>query len=87
MSFWDNHTHLFILSMFFFPRLTMLFATSYGGGVLYWLGWAFFPRLTVAIIASVLYARTDTFLVALTIVWAIYGEAMEKDQVTMRLPQ
>lgn len=38
-NFWDYHGILFILAMFFFPRLTMLFATTVGGGffLLAWL--------------------------------------------------
>jgi len=78
MDFWDTHTILFIIAMFFFPRLTMLFATTYGGGLLYWLGWFFAPRLIVAIIATILYSDTNLILVALTWFWAFSGETCEK---------
>jgi hypothetical protein len=78
MSFWETHTVLFVIAMFFFPRLTMLFATTFGGGFLYWLGWFFAPRLTVAIIATHLYSQTDLVLVVLTWIWAIIGEFGEK---------
>jgi hypothetical protein len=29
MSFWDVHGIWFIIAMFFFPRLTLLFSSSY----------------------------------------------------------
>ncbi len=51
-SFWEYHNLGFILAMCFFPRLTMLFATTVGGGCLYWIGWVVSPRLTVAVIAT-----------------------------------
>lgn len=78
MNFWDTHTWLFIIAMFFFPRLTMLFATTFGGGFLYWLGWFFAPRITVAIIASMLYWDNNTILVIFTWLWALTGESTEK---------
>jgi hypothetical protein len=81
MNFWDNHSILFVLAMMFFPRLTMLFATSYGGGLFYWLGWLFLPRVTVAIIATVLYWETNPVLVVLTFLWALCGEGAEKSLV------
>lgn len=77
-NFWNTHTIWFILAMFFFPRLTMLFATTFGGGFWYWLGWFFAPRLTVAIIATMLYGQSNTFLVVLTWLWALSGESTEK---------
>ncbi len=84
MNFWDTHTALFILAMFFFPRLTMLFATTFGGGFLYWLGWFFVPRITVAIIATHLYGNTNTTLVVLTWFWAITSEFSEKILVKVK---
>ncbi len=75
---YNNHGLLFIFCMFFFPRLTMLFATTYGGGLLYWFGWLFAPRLTVAIIATMLYSQHNIILVVLTWIWALGGESTEK---------
>jgi hypothetical protein len=77
-NFWDTHTWLFILAMMFFPRLTMLFATTVGGGFLYWLGWVFAPRLVVAIIATSLYSQHNLTLIVITWFWAIGGELFEK---------
>ncbi len=70
-SFWETHTIWFVIAMHFFPRLTMLFATTFGGGILYWLGWLLAPRLTVAVIATILYLETDPVIVALTVCWCI----------------
>jgi hypothetical protein len=78
INFWDTHTVLFIIAMLFFPRLTMLFATTFGGGVLYWLGWLLFPRFTVAVIATMLYSQTNIILVVLSWIWAFGGESTEK---------
>ena len=78
VDFWSNHTILFVIAMFFFPRLTMLFATTFGGGFLYWLGWYFAPRFTVAIIATMLYSQTNLTMVVLAWLWALGGESTEK---------
>lgn len=80
-NFWGTHSIWFVICMFFFPRLTMLFATTFGGGFLYWLGWFFAPRLTVAIIATMLYSQTNLELVVLTWIWALCGETTEKNSV------
>ena len=78
MNFWHYHGWMFILAMCFLPRLTMLFATTVGGGFFYWLGWLLAPRLTVAILATHYFGNTDTFLVVLTWLWALTGEGTEK---------
>lgn len=77
MNFWDVHSILFVVCLFFFPRLTMLFATVWGG-ILWWIGWIFAPRLLVAILATTFYWETNTVLVVLTWFWAIGGEGAEK---------
>jgi len=82
MDFWSNHSVWFVIAMMFFPRLTMLFATTFGGGFLYWLGWVFAPRLTVAIIATMLYSQTNIVMVVLAWIWALGGESCEKRVAT-----
>lgn len=77
-NFWDHHSLWFLLAMLFFPRLTMLFATTVGGGFFYWLGWLFIPRLTVAIIATFLFYEHNTVLLVFTWMWALAGEIAEK---------
>ena len=77
-NFWNYHSFLFVFFMFFFPRLTMLFATTTGGGLLYWLGWLFAPRFTVAIIATILFYQNNEILLIFTWIWALFGETTEK---------
>ena len=80
MSFWMHHGIFFLFFMCFFPRLTMLltgicFAWS---GFLFWIGWVFMPRLTVAILATNIYWHTNTVLCVFTWLWALGGESAEK---------
>jgi hypothetical protein len=77
-NFWDAHGTLFVLFMFFFPRLTLVFSSVASGGLLWWLGWVFAPRLLVAILATTAYWHTNTFLCVLAWVWALCGEIGEK---------
>ena len=46
----------------------------------FWLGWIFMPRITVAVIASMLYFKTNPLLCILTWIWALVGESAEKKQ-------
>jgi hypothetical protein len=81
MSFWDVHGIVFVIFMFFFPRLTMLFSRICFmpfAGILFWIGWALAPRLTVAILATTFYWHTNPILVVLTWFWALGGEGTEK---------
>jgi hypothetical protein len=78
MNFWETHSIWFVILMFFFPRLTMLFATTFGGGFFYWIGWFFVPRITVAIIATMLYSETNIVMVIFSWIWALSGEFTEK---------
>lgn len=80
MSFWQVHGIFFLIFMFFFPRLTMLFSgiCFAWSGLLFWLGWIFLPRLTVAILATTVYWQTNTILCILAWFWALGGEIFEK---------
>ena len=84
MNFWDVHGIWFIIFMFFFPRLTLLFSSVAFGGVLWWLGFIFAPRLLVAILATTAYWHTNTVLVVLTWFWALGGETTEKVAISRR---
>jgi len=79
-DFWDHHGLLFIVCMFFFPRLTLLFATVWGS-VLWWLGWIFVPRVLAAVLATVMYWESNPLLVILAWVWALCLEPAEKGGV------
>jgi hypothetical protein len=78
IDFWQVHGFLFIIFMFFFPRLTLLFSSVISGGLLWWLGWFFAPRLLVAILATNVYWNTNPVLVVFTWVWTVSGESTEK---------
>jgi hypothetical protein len=77
VDFWTVHGWGFIFCACFFPRLTMLFATAHGG-FLWWLGLLFVPRLQVAILATLHYGESNTWLVIVTWIWALSGESGEK---------
>lgn len=77
VNFWDVHGILFVICLAFFPRLTMLFATVWGG-FFWWLGWLFAPRLLVAILATTHFWHTNPVLVVITWIWALAGEGGEK---------
>jgi hypothetical protein len=79
IDFWQVHGLGFILCMCFFPRLTMLFSTTVGAGPLYWFGWVFAPRLTVAILATSYFWHTNTILCVFAWFWALVGEVGEKE--------
>jgi len=80
MDFWDIHGILFCICIFCFPRLTMLFATTWGG-LLWWLGLIFAPRITVAILGTIYYWDTNPILIVFVWFWAICLEATEKKQL------
>jgi len=80
-DFWDVHGIIFIICMFFFPRLTLLFSSVATGGCLWWLGLILAPRLLVAILATTHYWDTNPILVIFTWVWALGGESTEKKVV------
>lgn len=83
MDFFAVHTHwfLFILALMFFPRITlgvMLLTTEFlSGGVLWWLGYVFAPRLLIAFL-SLAYWNTNPVLVVFTWIFAFMGESGEK---------
>lgn len=78
MNFWDYHGWGFIICMMFFPRLTMLFATTMTYGLWSWLGWFFVPRLTVAIFAMMTYSFNENpVLIVFTWLWALSGTSVE----------
>lgn len=73
MNFWDVHGWLFLIAMAWFPRLTMLFAVTAPFGILAWLGWAFVPYLTAAILATTYYWNTNPILCIIAWVFAFGG--------------
>jgi len=85
VNFWSVHGYVFIFLMLCFPRLTLFFGTL-AGGVWWWLGLIFIPRITVAILATLAFANTNPALVAFTWLWAFVFEIAEifKTEVVVR---
>lgn len=77
-NFWDVHGLFFLVCIFFFPRLTLLFSSVAFGGLFWWLGFIFLPRLLVAILATQAYWETNPILVCGAWMWAVSGELVEK---------
>ena len=80
MNFWDSQTLLFCLAMYFFPRVTLLIATPWGG-LFWWGGLIFLPRLMVAILATAYYGSTNTVLCLIVWIWAIRGDITEQRRI------
>jgi hypothetical protein len=77
-DFWDHHGVLFLVLITLFPRLTLLFSSVAAGGLVWWLGWIFFPRYLVAILATLAYWNHNPILVVASWLIAIGGESSEK---------
>ena len=84
IDFWTVHGWGFIFCMCLFPRLTMLFTgicSMVFSGPLFWVGWVFAPRITVALIASLLYFNTNPIVCVFAWLWALGGESSEKRSI------
>ncbi len=77
-DYWDVHGFLFLVFISIFPRLTLLFSSVAFGGIFWWLGFIFAPRMLVAILATVSYWNTNKVLVIISWLFAIGGESTEK---------
>jgi hypothetical protein len=75
MDFWDVHGVGFLLACVCFPRLTLLFGVATPFGPLAWIGWLFFPRLVIAILATNMYWDTNPVLCVLAWMNAFGGAA------------
>ena len=76
-NFWTNHTFIFLIGLTLFPRFTLLFS-NVSASILFWIGWLFLPRITVAILATIFYSSTNPMLVFLSWLFAFGGESAEK---------
>lgn len=84
-NFWDHHGLFFLLFITVFPRLTLIFSNVATGGILWWLGFIFAPRLLVALLATLTYWQTNPILVIASWVVALSGESGEKKFVSKRV--
>lgn len=83
-NFWDNHGLFFLAFITFFPRLTLLFSSIPFGGLLWWLGLLFAPRILVSFLATLAYWNENPILVIISWMIALGGESSEKYYVTKK---
>ncbi len=76
-NFWLNNSIFYALGLALFPRFSLLFC-NIPGTILFWLGWLFLPRITIAILATIFYSGTNPFLVIFSWIFALGGESAEK---------
>jgi hypothetical protein len=90
IDFFMKHGWLFLISISLFPRLTLLisgvlFGSVEFGGLVWWLGFFFAPRLLVAALATMAYWHTNPILVILAWLVALGGESSEKIVISRRM--
>ncbi len=81
---WDKHNIFFLIFITIFPRLTLLFSSVPFGGLFWWLGFIFTPRILVAILATMAYWQHNPILVLISWLVALGGESGEKYYITSR---
>lgn len=77
-NYWDHHGFWLLIFLTFFPRLALLLSSIPFGGFFWWLGLIFCPHYLVAILATINYWPTNPFLVSISWLVALGGEAGEK---------
>lgn len=78
VDFYQKHGVFFLVFITIFPRMTLLFSSVASGGILWWVGFVFCPRILVASLATVAYFHTNPALVVMSWIVALGGETMEK---------
>ncbi len=84
-NFWDHHGILFLVFITFFPRLTLLFSNVAFGGLFWWIGFIFAPRILVAVLATMAYMNSNPILVLISWIVALSGESTEKYTLRRRI--
>ncbi len=90
IDYFTKHGWFFLFSIALFPRLTLLVSgllvgSIEFGGIFWWLGFFFAPRMLVAILATAAYWNTNPVLVILSWLIALGGESSEKFVITNRI--
>lgn len=90
VDYFTKHGWIFLISIALFPRLTLLVSgllvgSIEFGGVVWWLGFLFAPRILVATLATVSYWNTNQILVVLAWLIALGGESSEKFVITRKM--
>ena len=89
VDYFIKHGWFFLFSIALFPRLTLfisglLVGSIAFGGVIWWLGFFFAPRILVASLATVSYWNTNPILVIISWLIALGGESSEKFMISSR---
>ena len=89
LDYFTKHGWIFLISIALFPRLTLLvsgiiFSSVTFGGIFWWLGFFFAPRILVASLATVSYWNTNPALVIASWLIALGGESSEKFMITRK---
>ena len=90
IDYFTKHGWFFLFSVALFPRLTLLVSgllvgSIELGGLFWWLGFFFAPRILVASLATAAYWKTNPVLVILSWLIALGGESSEKFVITKRM--
>lgn len=90
IDFFSKHGWFFLFAIALFPRLTLLVSgllvgSIEFGGLLWWLGFFFAPRILVATLATISYWHTNQILVILAWLIALGGESSEKFVITKKM--
>lgn len=78
VNYWESRGIFFLFFITLFPRLTLLFSSVAFGGLFWWLGFFFAPRILVAVLATLAYWQTNPVLVTMAWLIALGGETNEK---------
>ena len=84
-DYWQMHGAFLLVFLALFPRLTLLFSSIPFGGILWWLGFIFFPRFLIAMLATFAYGATNPLLVLAAWLVALAGEKSEKHIIRRRV--
>lgn len=90
IDFFEKHSLFFLLSISFFPRLTLivsglLFESIEFGGLLWWISFFFAPRVLIAVLATISYWNTNPILVIFSWLIALGGESSEKFIISKKI--
>jgi hypothetical protein len=90
VDYFNKHGWIFLFSVALFPRFTLLVSgllvgSVEFGGLLWWLGFFFAPRILVASLATVAYWNTNPVLVIISWLIALGGESSEKFVISNRI--
>ncbi|MDO9181888.1 MAG: hypothetical protein Q7U04_05750 [Bacteriovorax sp.] len=89
-DFFSKHGWIFLFSIAIFPRLTLLVSGALigsieFGGLLWWLGFFFAPRILVATLATIAYWNSNQILVVFAWLIALGGESSEKLVISRKM--